>query len=80
MWSLSEESGDLEHDLQAVVKKVHLRVILKSHAKLKALKLAEPADQAAVGLCSTSVKAVESSVLQLIPCAKDVMTFQHLDL
>ena len=77
----NQDTEDLEQDLKDAVKKVHLRVILKEHAKLKTLKLPQPAADAA-GACAPSTckpkKSLESSVVKLIPCAKDVMSFQHL--
>lgn len=73
----------MEQDLKSVVKKVHLRVILKAHAKLKTQKLpedlpAENATAAAPGGTHKSAEVVEHSVFELIPCAKDVMSFQQL--
>jgi len=64
------------------VKKVHLRVILKEHAKLTTLKFLEHADAAPAGpqVTQASRKSVESPVLKLIPCAKDVTAFQNLGL
>ena len=64
------------------MKKVHLRVILKAHAKLKTLKFLEPAHAAPAGpqVTQASRKSVESPVLRLIPCAKDVSAFQNLGL
>ena len=38
---LDKDTEDLEQDLRDVVKKVHLRIILKEHVKLKTLKLPE---------------------------------------
>ena len=75
----TQESKDLEQDLQGAVKKVHLRVILQRHAKLKMLKLSQPtAGQTLPRQTQASRTADESSVFHLIPCAKGVMTFQHL--
>jgi hypothetical protein len=77
----NQDTEDLEQDLKDAVKKVHLRVILKEHARLKTLKLPEPAADAARA-CAPSTckpkKCVDSSVAKLIPCAKDVMSFQPL--
>ena len=64
-----------------MVKKVHLRIILKEHVKLKTLKLPEPAAHApppGPPVARESRTVVESSVLRLIPCAKDVSAFQCL--
>lgn len=75
----TQDSKDLEQDLQGVVKKVHLRVILQRHAKLKMLKFSEPAaGRTPPRQTQASMTSIESSVLHLIPCAKGVMTFQHL--
>ena len=75
----TQDSKDLEQDLQRIVKKIHLRVILQRHAKLKMLTFSEPvAGQTPPRQTQASSTSVESSVLHLIPCAKGVMTFQHL--
>ena len=75
----TQDSKDLEQDLQGVVKKVHLRVILQRHAKLKMLKFSElAAGRTPPRQTQASMTSIESSVLHLIPCAKGVMTFQHL--
>jgi len=76
-----QDTEDLEQDLKDVVKKVHLRIILKEHVKLKTLKLPEPAAHApppGPPVARESRTVVESSVLRLIPCAKDVSAFQCL--
>ena len=74
----NQESEELEQDLKDLVKKVHLRVILKEHAKLKKLDAA-PADASRTSIPATQLtRPVESSVLEMIPCAKDVMAFQRL--
>ena len=70
---LPKDSEDLEQDLKDVVKKVHLRVIMKEHAKLKTLKPNEGATRV-----SPPFTPQKSAVLQLIPFADEVMDFQHL--
>ena len=70
---LPKDSEDLEQDLKDVVKKVHLRVIMKEHAKLKTLKPNEGAARV-----SPPFAPQKSAVLQLIPFADEVVDFQHL--
>ena len=55
-----------------MVKKVHLRVIIREHAKIKSMK---PSEAVRAGPPLTPQK---SAVLQLIPFADEVMDFQHL--
>jgi len=78
----NQDREDLEQDLKDVVKKVHLRVILKEHSKLKTSKSPASAADAARTRVPVTLEcrksAESSSVAPLIPCAKDVITFQHL--
>lgn len=63
---LDEDCEDLEQDLKVgkKIKNVHLRFILKEHAKLKMRKISEPDARA-----TPAGTPVAHEVTQLIPCA-----------